>query len=121
MQDIIDIGDQQNLIPIIAHIERYRKVKDYKKLLKLVTEGYALAHINASAVLSKEESKCCEKLIKSGIVSYVASDTHSPEHRPPKIKAALEAITQRLGPSVANRFIIESNQLLEEIKVSNEK
>lgn len=121
LQDIIDIGEQQNLIPIIAHIERYRKVKDYKKLLKLVTEGYALAHINASAVISKEESKCCEKLIKSGIVSYVASDTHSPEHRPPQIKAALEAITQRLGPSVANRLIVESNQLLEEIKVSNEK
>lgn len=119
LQDIIDISEQQELTPILAHIERYRKVKDYKKLLKLISDGYALAHINAGAVLSKEESKCCEKLIKSGIVSYLASDTHSPEHRPPQIKQALETITQRLGATAANRFIIKSNRLLQEIEGAN--
>ena len=59
LQDIIDISERQGLTPILAHIERYSKVKGYKKLLKLIIDGYALAHINAGGVLSKEEAKTC--------------------------------------------------------------
>ena len=116
LQDIIDIGERQGLVPILAHIERYSKVPGFKKLLKLISDGYALSHINASAVVSKEEIKICEKLIKGGYVSYLASDTHSINHRPPQIKQALDIITDRIGKSAANRLIIKANNLLEEIE-----
>lgn len=121
LRDIMDIKEHQGLIPILAHIERYSKLKGYKKVLQLISDGYALAHINAGAVLSKEESKCCEKLIKGGYVSYLASDTHSPDHRPPQIKDALNVISERFGRSAANRFIIKGNKLLEEIEAANEQ
>lgn len=120
LQDIIDISERQGLVPILAHIERYSKVSGFKKLLKLISDGYALAHINAGAVVSKESVKLCEKLIKGGYVSFLASDTHSPEHRPPQIKEALDIIANKLGRSAANRFIIKSNRLLEEIEAANE-
>lgn len=120
LQDIIDISERQGIMPILAHIERYNKVSGYKKLLKLISDGYALAHINAGAVVAKETVKLCEKLIKRGYVSYIASDTHSPEHRPPQLKKALDIITSRMGKSVANRFIIRSERLLEEIEGVNE-
>ncbi len=119
LQDIIDISELQGLIPILAHIERYARVSGFKKLLKLVSGGYALAHINSGAVISKETSRLCEKLIKGGYVSYLASDTHSPEHRPPLIDKALEKITEKLGKSASNRLIIKSNRLLEEIEGAN--
>ncbi len=121
LQDIIDIGEIQDLKPILAHIERYRRAKDFKKLLKLVENGYALAHINANAVISKEDARLCEKLIKQGVVSFLASDTHSVKHRPPMIKQALDAITERMGKSFANRLIIKSNRLLEEIEGVHEQ
>ena len=121
LQDIIDISERQGLTPILAHIERYSKVKGYKKLLKLIIDGYALTHINAGGVLSKEESKTCVKLIKGGFVSYLASDTHSVHNRPPQIKQALDVVADRLGKSATNRLIIKSNNLLEEIEAANEK
>lgn len=121
LKDIADIGDIQGFTPILAHIERYSRLPGYKKLLKLIDDGYALAHINAGAVVAKEDAKLCDKLIKGGYVSYLASDTHSPDHRPPQIKQALEIITNRLGKSAANRFIIKSNRLLEEIEGSDEQ
>lgn len=121
LQDIIDIHERQGLIPIMAHIERYSHVSGFRKLLKLIAEGYALAHFNAGGILSKETARVCEKLIKAGLVSFVASDTHSPEHRPPQIKAALDYIADRLGKSAANRLIIKGNRLLEELEVANEK
>ena len=121
LQDIIDISERQGLTPILAHIERYSKVKGYKNLLKLVSDGNALAHINAGGLLSKEEAKCCQKLIKGGYVSYLASDAHSVVGRPPQIKAALDFISEKMDKSVANRFKYKSNQLLEELKRANEK
>ena len=120
LQDIIDINEQQGLVPILAHIERYSKVKGFKKLLKLISDGYALAHINAGAVVAKETARLCDRLIKGGYVTYLASDAHSPEHRPPQISDALEAIASRLGKSAANRLVIKSNRLLEEIEGANE-
>ena len=121
LQDIIDINEQQGIMPILAHIERYSKVSGYKKLLKLIDDGYALAHVNAGGITDKAYIRVCEKLIKKGYASYLASDTHSIRNRPPLIKDALNIISQRLGRSVSNRFIIKSNQLLEEIEAANEK
>lgn len=121
LQDIIDIVEIQGLNPIIAHIERYSKVQGYKKLLKLVSEGCVKAHINAGAIVSKESARLSDKLIKSGYISYLASDTHSVVNRPPLIEKALEVIGQRIGRSAANRLIINSNKLLEEIEAANAK
>lgn len=121
LQDIIDISEKQGLYPILAHIERYCKVSGYKKLLKLISDGYASAHINASGVTSKETARLCEKLIKKGYASYIASDTHSPEHRPPQIKQALKIISEKLGQSAANRLIIKANRILDEIEGVYEK
>ncbi len=121
LQDIIDINERQGITPILAHIERYSKVSGFKKLLKLISDGYAIAHINAGATVSKETTRLCQKLIRRGYISYIASDTHSPQQRPPQISEAFEIITNKLGKSAANRLKIKSNQLLEEIEGANEQ
>lgn len=121
LQDIIDINERQGITPILAHIERYSKVSGFKKLLRLITDGYAVAHINAGAVVTKETTRLCQKLIKRGYISYIASDTHSQKYRPPRISQAFEVITDKLGKSVTNRLKIKSNQLLEEIEGADEQ
>lgn len=119
LQDIIDISERQSLVPILAHIERYGAVPGFKKLLKLIADGYALAHVNAGGVISKESARLCERLIKKGFVSFLASDTHSPDQRPPQISEALKLIAEKLGNSAANRLIVKSNRLLAEIEAAN--
>ena len=121
INDIIDIKEVLGLVPIMAHIERYSKVPGFKKLLKLISDGTVCAHINAGAVVSKEGARLCEKLIKKGYVSYLASDAHSLENRPPYIKQALDSISSRLGRSAATRLIIKSNRLIEEIEGTYEE
>lgn len=121
INDIIDIKEVLGLTPILAHIERYSKVSGFKKLLKLISDEVAQAHINASAVISKEDARLCEKLIKGGYVSYLASDTHSVVNRPPYIKQALDTISNKLGRSAATRLAIKANRLLEEIEGTYEE
>ena len=119
LQDIIDIGEIQGIVPILAHIERYSKVSGYKKLLKLVSDGYAVAHVNAGGIVSKDSARVCFKRIKRGYVSFLASDAHSVDHRPPLIKQALGLIGEKLGRSASSRLVINSNKLLDEIEGAN--
>ncbi len=119
LQDITDIYENTGLTPILAHVERYTKLSGYKKLLKLISDGTALAQINAESVLSKDYCKPTEKLIKGGYISFLASDAHSLRRRPPYIDKALKTIEEKLGRSAATRLVIKSNKLLEEIEEQN--
>ena len=63
---------------IIAHIERYEWMT-YDKVIALRSEG-AKIQINSDTVLgytSWKEKRFVKKLLKKGLVDYVASDTHS--------------------------------------------
>lgn len=46
---IIDLNLNRGYTPIIAHIERYSRSQHYGNLLELVSEGYALSHLNATS------------------------------------------------------------------------
>ena len=63
---------------IIAHVERYEWIT-YQKVEDLKAEG-ALIQINSNSYLgltSWKEKRFTKKLLKNGLVDYVASDTHS--------------------------------------------
>ena len=63
---------------IIAHIERYEWIS-YDKVVALINEG-AKIQINSNSYLGLttwKEKKKKKKLLKKGLVDYVASDTHS--------------------------------------------
>ena len=63
---------------IIAHIERYEWMT-YDKVVALRNEG-ALIQVNSNSYLGMttwKEKRFVKKLLKNGLVDYVASDTHS--------------------------------------------
>ncbi len=120
LKDIRLISESLGLIPILAHIERYSLQKGFRKLLKLVAEGEALAHINAAALLSKAQGRICEKLLKKGYVSFIASDAHSPDKRPPLTGDAINYIYRKMGKSIKDKLINNHTMLLNEIEGGNE-
>lgn len=78
---------------IIAHPERYRAIqKDPTLAEELVRMGCKL-QVSADYIGQKRLSKTrrtAERLIKDGLITYVASDAHRPEHYP-LLKKALES------------------------------
>lgn len=63
---------------IIAHVERYEWIT-YQKVEDLKAEG-ALIQINSNSYLGLttwKEKRFTKKLLKNGLVDFVASDTHS--------------------------------------------
>lgn len=112
IKDITDLKDNFGIMPIIAHVERYSGYKDYKKLLSVIRDGNALCQINASFFFSFKDRRAVKKLIKEGLVSFIASDCHSPVNRPVHLTAALSAI--RNISEVQFRKIIKNTENIEE-------
>lgn len=105
LKDISDISEVLGLIPIIAHIERYAEQKGFKDLLKLLATGVGYAQINAAAVLSPAYKRTVKKLMKRGYISFIATDTHSPVHRPPLMREALDEVAATFGEDYRDMFI----------------
>lgn len=87
----------KDVIPIIAHIERYNAVeKDQSIIDKLIDMG-CIIQMNASTIINKSTRRHSLKLIKKGKIHVIASDCHSVKHRPPNILEAYNIIEKKLG------------------------
>ncbi len=110
------LKESRDIIPIIAHIERYADFKQFDNLLKLVENKTVYAQVNASAFFSRYYKKAAIKLIKKCLITFIGSDTHSVEHRPPYIKDALLYIEKKFDKETAQRFIKNSERFFETIR-----
>lgn len=115
LRDITDITDRLGLTVILAHLERYASEKGFKDLLKLVDNESVLVQINASSLFNPYLKKATLKLINSGYASFLATDTHSENQRPPMMSEALEEIKKQFGARVAQMFVDNSRMLYDEI------
>lgn len=116
IEDICDIYENLGLKPILAHIERYAGFRGFKKLLRIVDAGVVLTQVNAESVFNRPFKGIVKKLIKRGYVTFLATDTHSVDARPPVLKQALCEIEKQFGKDIKETFIENSNMFLETIK-----
>src|SRR5947209_18357022 len=69
-----------NLVPIIAHPERYRAIQqDPARLTALLRQG-VLTQLTANSLIGlsgKTTRHCAETLLKKGLIHCIASDAHS--------------------------------------------
>ena len=114
IKDIVSIKEDLGLIPIIAHVERYCRYRGYKKLISAIAEKKALCQINATFEKSRAENRAVKKLLKAGLIDFIASDCHSPLHRPVKLDAAFAALRE-ISVSQTNKIIKKTENLKEEL------
>ena len=101
--------------PILAHIERYRTAKGFRKFIKFIKANRFLTQVNATAFYNKKYTRLIKKLFKEDLITFVASDTHSIDVRPPMVRGALEKIKADYGEKYAQKIISNSQKLLSEI------
>ncbi len=98
---------QNAYIPIVAHVERYECVlKDIDLIYELKELG-AYIQVNVSGVMGthgKLEKKCIKKLLKQGLVDFIATDAHRDDKRAPHIKDCVQHIVKKYGEEYAHRI-----------------
>ncbi len=115
INEIIELSENLDIVPIIAHIERYCHLRGFKKLMSLIEEERILTQINAQSMVIEPIKKLCIKLIKDGHVTFIASDCHSIDKRPPEFENAFNVIEKECGSEHVAALKKNSNQLKEEI------
>lgn len=114
-EDIRKLVKIQKITPILAHLERYDGCKGYRKLLRFIKKEKILTQINSSSLLYRDSYKAVKKLIKKDLVSFIATDTHSVDKRPPHFKTALYIIEKDFGKDVKEKLIENSNSIFKKI------
>lgn len=113
--EIIRLTEDLGFRVILAHIERYCADRQYKKILSLVRKGLVLAQVNAESLFIPQFKRVVEKLLKENLVSFIASDAHSVNERPVRIKSFMEHIKNAF-PKAYLKIITETDSLLNELK-----
>ena len=96
VQDMIYAG----YLPIIAHVERYEAVLNQMERARELVKAGAYLQINAESftgTIFNRRTAFCMKLLKAGLVCFVASDCHDLSRRCPNMREGMEAIHKKMA------------------------
>ncbi len=103
--DISALMSHSGIIPIIAHIERYSRAKNYKKLLSFAFENKIPVQVNAASFLMRIFNSPIKKILKSNLTIILGSDAHSVDIRPPRFQEALSYIEKKYGKEFKDKLL----------------
>ncbi len=115
VEDVISLNLKFGIVPILAHIERYVDFDNFKEMISLIVDGYALGQVNADSLLHFKTRKDTLGLIYNGFVNFIASDTHSLKLMP-DIKEALNVVRRKLGQGYVQKIEDSFDMLYSKIK-----
>ncbi len=97
---VIDDFKRNNYIPIIAHPERYKVVKETPTIVEDWIERGILIQCNYASIIGrygKEAQKTVELLLKHNLIHFLGTDAHRPEITYPYINKAKEKFIKIAG------------------------
>ncbi|MFQ5906674.1 MAG: tyrosine-protein phosphatase [bacterium] len=110
----------KRLTPILAHPERNLTIiENPGRLLGLVEKG-ALVQMNVGSITGRygrRIKETAELFLHNGIVHFVASDAHSEENRPIRLRPAIERVKKLLGDAAADLVLDNATAALNGEKV----
>lgn len=96
--DALEYLRSDGIIPVIAHVERYRYLREDPRILAEWVEMGAYGQINGTSLLrGGERGEMAVKFLKWNLAHLVATDTHNPDKRPPILRQALREVDKQLG------------------------
>lgn len=103
-RELENIHAKQQLIPVIAHIDRYiRPLRTYG-IPKALEELPVLVQANASFFLQRSTAAFALRLLREDRIHLLGSDCHNTTDRAPNLESALQVITAKLGTECLTRL-----------------
>jgi protein-tyrosine phosphatase len=110
LEDICFQLQSRCLTPIITHPERHVLIQERpEKLARLIDLG-CLVQLTASSLtggFGRRVKKIARQMVKAGYVHLLATDTHSPHHRPPLLSPAVKELTRLAGEEQAQAMVTQ--------------
>ncbi|NLA88171.1 MAG: histidinol-phosphatase [Clostridiales bacterium] len=111
LNEINGLMTGSEIIPIIAHIERYMSFNNGDKITELLNLG-ALIQMNAEFVISRLTRKKALKLLAMVHIHLLGSDSHSSKDHRADLGAAIRIIRRSLGQERINEIDVLGHSIL---------
>lgn len=99
------------LIPVLAHIERYKALRGNYSNTKLLYDSGVVISVNAGSVMGKDGlvSKIfVRKLLKDRFVSLISTDSHDSEKRNPKMDSCRDYLISHYDQEYVNKVLYKN-------------
>lgn len=109
---------------ILAHIERYLNFgNSIDDILRLFDYGDFICQMNCTSLATAGFTKrrVLSKMINSGLISVIGTDTHNTSSRPPMYDKAEKVIIKKCGKDNFDRICKNSELVLSDCKLSDVK
>lgn len=104
--------NNEGLIPVVAHVERLRCFwRKPAQLIELRSKMDIRLQLNASTVLRQDmlgNRYLVQRLLKEGVIDYIASDAHNMSDRRTRMSEAYSRIEKEYGTLSAQRMMWEN-------------
>lgn len=98
-------------IPIIAHVERYSDVVSHPDYVEELVNMGCYVQVNAGSIMGKYGfgiSHFSRKLIKNGLVHFIATDAHDTGRRAPELLECRKYAERKFGKNTADRLFFDN-------------
>lgn len=107
VQEVLDLNCSGAQTVVLAHIDRYLPYQN-TDVWELLMQNGVMMQVNASFFLSFRTRGRAHKMLKSGQIQWIGSDCHNLSARPPRIRAAADAIRKKLGDAFLADFAAQN-------------
>ncbi len=112
MTRILQRMRNMDIIPVVAHPERYDAVQEDPRLAELWKEMGCLLQVNRASLFGRFGRltyDAARELFFEELVDFIASDTHGPYRRTPYLRDAWEFVMESYSAEVA-QLLLNDNQ-----------
>jgi len=111
-RELTRIYEQQNLIPIVAHVDRYLTPHRSFGIPKKLEQLPVLVQANAEFFLDKATVRKAKKMLAAEQIHLLGSDTHNLTSRAPNLGEALTVIEENLGMDAISQIETWQRQVI---------
>ena len=109
---IYEIISRRNLVPILAHFERFCTSKKALEQLENILALEVMVQVNTESLLYRKSYKVVKHLAKMGKIDVVGSDAHNMSSRKSTFEKGTKRIEKKFGKEYMNQLNQNAKKLL---------
>ena len=117
LDEIQQLGKNFDLVPIIAHVDRYMNLLQDDTLLDRVRQRDMVVQVNGSYFLNPKTRKAAFENLRAGKIQLVGSDSHNLDSRPPNLGPVRKLARENHAAEAFQRLRRNAAELLMNRKV----
>ena len=118
VKELCELSCSNELVVVLAHIERYLNMQD-RGVFEYLREHGVLMQVNASFFADLLSRRKALRMLKSGLIDALGSDCHNTHVRRPRINEAINVIKRNFGDTFVDDFAEYSQALLQKYSINN--